>query len=164
MYPLPTARSFKRSGFTVIELLVVIVVLAILASVAIPNFGPTIANNRATTAANEILGTLQFARSEAVKLNQTVIVRPSNTCDSTIPISDWENGWVVCRGNTLIRLRQALHSTITVDNPNEIRFSSAGTTQGANLDIEITVSGAASRRCIRVPLSGSARVINGDCS
>lgn len=59
-------------GFTLVELLVTISVLAIVATIAVPNFQLLLSSNRLTAAHNEILSGLNLARSEAVKRREVV--------------------------------------------------------------------------------------------
>jgi type IV fimbrial biogenesis protein FimT len=75
------------SGFTLIELMVTIVIAAILFGVAIPSFSSTITYSRLTSSANDLVLALNFARSEAVKRGQQVVVRKAG--------ANWENGWQV---------------------------------------------------------------------
>jgi type IV fimbrial biogenesis protein FimT len=78
-------------GFTLIELVVTIAVVAILTMIALPNFADTIRSNRATTIANEFNTALAVARSEAVKRNRDVRFCASDgaTCTGT-----WAGGWL----------------------------------------------------------------------
>ena len=64
----------KNSGFTITELMVTIAVIAILASLAIPNFIAWLPNYRLRSGAEEIQSTLQFARITAIKRNATATV------------------------------------------------------------------------------------------
>lgn len=77
-------------GFTLIELIVTITIAGILAAVAIPSFISTINSNRLTTYANELIASLNLARSEAIKRSQQVTVR-RNSATSDV----WEGGWDV---------------------------------------------------------------------
>ena len=61
-------------GFTLIELMVTIAVLAILATVGIPGFVDLVQNNRVTTQANELVTALNVGRTEAVKRGRPVQV------------------------------------------------------------------------------------------
>lgn len=56
-------------GFTVVELMITLGVIAILAVVAVPSFNNMINSNRLTTAANEMVAGLNVARMEAIKRN-----------------------------------------------------------------------------------------------
>jgi type IV fimbrial biogenesis protein FimT len=75
------------SGFTLVELLITIAIAAIVLGIAIPSFSSTISSNRLTTSINELVTALNFARSEAVKRGQDVVVRKTG--------ANWENGWQV---------------------------------------------------------------------
>src|SRR5690625_6984169 len=60
----------KQRGFTLIELMVIIALVAIMAGVAVPSFTRFVNNNRVTTQADEIHRFLQYARGEAVVRRQ----------------------------------------------------------------------------------------------
>ena len=62
-------------GFTLVELMVTIAVVAILATVAVPGFRDLIRNNRVTAQTNEIVSALNFGRTEAIKRGRSVTVR-----------------------------------------------------------------------------------------
>jgi type IV fimbrial biogenesis protein FimT len=64
----------KNSGFTITELMITIAIIAILASVAIPNFIAWLPNYRLQSGAEEIHSTFQLARAEAIKRNATAEV------------------------------------------------------------------------------------------
>jgi type IV fimbrial biogenesis protein FimT len=87
--PLAAATS-RPDGFTLVELLVTIFVAAILTAIAVPSFQHTIRSNRADTLANQLIATLSMARSEAVKLGQSVTVMAVSGS------TDWgTGGWCV---------------------------------------------------------------------
>ena len=75
----------KMHGFTLIELMVVVALVAIIASFAVPSFQTMIANSRLASSTNDLVGVLNFARTEAVKRGRTVMVSPTTG-------SDWANG------------------------------------------------------------------------
>lgn len=87
-----------QSGFTAIELMVVVSILAILAALAGPSFTPLIERWRVRDAAESLTSTLFFARSEAIKRGGNIIIekRPnSGTCTSATGDTQWGCGWTV---------------------------------------------------------------------
>lgn len=71
---LPLVNTITVRGFTLVELMVTVAVAAILLALATPSFTSLINSNRLAGAANEMVGVLQTARMEAVRLNRTVSV------------------------------------------------------------------------------------------
>jgi type IV fimbrial biogenesis protein FimT len=62
----------SASGFTLIELLITIAIASVLLAVAVPSFNGMIVSNRLTTQANDMVGAINFARSEAIKRNASL--------------------------------------------------------------------------------------------
>ncbi len=67
-------RSRHPSGFTLIEVLVVIALLGIVTALAAPGFASLVQNNRVQAAAGELQRALYYARSEAMSRGVNVIV------------------------------------------------------------------------------------------
>lgn len=81
-------------GFTLLELMVTIAILAIVAGLSTPSFLRTIENNRAATASNDFALAIIQARSEAVKRNQPVAICKSSDGATCTNSDDWEQGWI----------------------------------------------------------------------
>jgi prepilin-type N-terminal cleavage/methylation domain-containing protein len=81
----------KNSGFTLTELMVTIAIIAILASLAIPNFIAWLPNYRLRSGAEDVQSTLQLARITAIKENATVKVE-FNTANETYEASVQKSG------------------------------------------------------------------------
>ena len=62
----------KQSGFTLIELIVIIAILGVFAGIAVPNFLSYMPKYRLNGAARQIMGDLMAARMQAVKENRKV--------------------------------------------------------------------------------------------
>lgn len=63
-----------QQGFTLIELMVTVAVVAILVGVAVPSFQGAVNGNRLASSANELVASLQTARMEAIRRNRRVVV------------------------------------------------------------------------------------------
>lgn len=83
----------RISGFSVIELMITIAIVAILVAVALPSFESSLRGNRVSTATNELITSLNLARSEALRNPRGAVICTSengSTCGG-----DWDNGWIV---------------------------------------------------------------------
>lgn len=91
-----------QSGFTLLELMVVVVIAGILLGIGIPAMGNFIRNARITGAANDVMVGLHFARSEAIKrrvavtfcssantLNADSTANANPTCAATAMLTGW---------------------------------------------------------------------------
>jgi type IV fimbrial biogenesis protein FimT len=89
-----TSPSLRTAGFTLIETIIAVAIMAILVTVAAPSFTQWIASIRVTGQANDLFSDLLLARSEAVKRDVQVAICASTNgtdCDG----ADWSAGWVV---------------------------------------------------------------------
>ncbi len=90
------------SGFTLLELITAMTVLAILVSIAIPSFANLTRANQIAAASNELVTALTLARSESVKRGIRVSVCASN--GAAVPAcsgaATWANGWIVFTDDT----------------------------------------------------------------
>jgi len=90
----------SATGFTAIELMVTLAVLAVLAALATPSFKPLVERWRVRSAVEQLESTLRYARSEAIKRGGHIAIQkiPNNTngCTTAINKTDWNCGWYVC--------------------------------------------------------------------
>lgn len=91
------AARRAHAGFTMIELMVVVVVLAVLLTVAVPSFEAAMNGNRLAGASNELMASLQTARMEAVKRNGRVALCLSANANDAAPTcaNAGVDGWIV---------------------------------------------------------------------
>lgn len=98
-------RMLVNRGFTLIELMVTIAVLAIVLGIAVPSFQDFVRKNRLVATTNNLVSALAMARSEAIKRAARVTVASAN----------WSAGWQVfvdtgvvgdASGDTVLRVYQ----------------------------------------------------------
>ncbi|BCX88542.1 type IV fimbrial biogenesis protein FimT [Methylomarinovum tepidoasis] len=115
----------RATGFTLIELMVTVAMAAIVLTVGVPSFQALVKNNRLTTAANELVGALNLARSEAIKRGVRVTVCKSADGASCATSGNWEQGWIVftdedndaaydSASETLLRVQEAIEGQLTM--------------------------------------------------
>ncbi len=79
----------RCNGFTLIELMVTVSVVAVLLAIGVPSFARLISANRIATQTNEFVGALNLARSEAIRRSDGVSIR------STAGTIDFAGGWKI---------------------------------------------------------------------
>jgi type IV fimbrial biogenesis protein FimT len=140
-------------GFTVIELMIVVAVVAILASLAAPAFDNIIATSRVKTAAADIHLSLVRARSEAIKRNANITVAAPG---------GWTMGWTVSNG---IETHGPLSGTaLAISGATTITYTPNGRTTSGPINISLTSGDTNVARCISIGLSGHPSVKQGSCS
>lgn len=136
--PANRSRRHRHGGFTLIELMVGISVLALIMAIAIPSFSNIVNNNRVVSGANNLVAALNFARSEAIKRGDSVTVCSSANGTSCAASTAWATGWiafvdaagtngVVDAGDTVIQVWPAVDSPLTFTGTrNFIQYTSNG--------------------------------------
>lgn len=81
-------------GFNLIELMVAIALLAILLGWGVPTFRQITRNNSVTVANNDLVTSLNLARSEALRRNRPVSVCASGNGEDCNGDEDWAGGWI----------------------------------------------------------------------
>ncbi|QNK67985.1 GspH/FimT family pseudopilin [Variovorax sp. PAMC26660] len=169
-------RSAKHaSGFTLVELMVVVAIVAVLATIGVPSFRDLLLNQRLAAAAQGFNSALSLARMEAIQRSQSVRVL-------ALAGNDWASGWSVLTGpeSSLQALRsfERLPEGVSVDAAlgdgfaQGLRYDSNGFSRRASSGAFgagcLTLKAETGRRAsIIVSGSGRARVCDpdrrGDC-
>jgi type IV fimbrial biogenesis protein FimT len=84
----------RAAGFTLLELMMVLVLAAILLGVGGPSFQDSLQRNRQQSTFNRVASAMSLARSEAVIRSQPVSVCPT-TDNASCGGSNWETGWLI---------------------------------------------------------------------
>lgn len=90
-------QHLPATGFTLTELMVAVAIVAVLVAVATPSLRDLLANERASSTANDLLAALQQARSEAVRYSRPAELCPLDPDPGKPPTcgNDWSQGWIV---------------------------------------------------------------------
>lgn len=146
-------HSFRKSseqhcerGFTLLELMVVVAIIAISVTLAAPSFSQMIANYRVRSSAESIINGLSYARAEAVRRNSAV----------SFTLASGGSGWAVGQ----VSPSTTLQSRSNNDSPGtSVASSNASTsvtflptgqvqtgTQLRQIDVTSITSGSDNRR------------------
>ena len=163
---------YRQSGFTMVELMVTVAVLAILAGIALPSFQASLRSNRVATTSNELLASLSLGRTEAIRAIGPAGVCPSSTGLACVANTDWAAGWIVWHevpsaGGpvlTVIRYVQPKQRTAVTGPAAGLVFTAQGRAQAGATQIDVAPSDAATpARCVRVGVTGQSRSEQGAC-
>lgn len=163
-------NKHSNYGFTLVELMVTLAVLAIIIGIAIPSMTTFVKNQAVRSTADELLMSIVYARSEAVKNNAVVSIVPK-----VDTVTGWSNGWCVVTGdsggcgNTATLLREVQgRDGITVHGGafkqsgalTRLRFNGKGVRvggAGGQVVMKVSDNGdAVSPRCVGVAKNGRA--------
>jgi type IV fimbrial biogenesis protein FimU len=154
------ATLLDERGFTLVEMMIVVAIVGIFAAIALPSFNRVIDRQRAKNAATDIFVALARARSEALKLNQSVTILPKSGT------TDWALGWTIDNPRYPGSLLEdhPVTANLVVSGPLAgVTYKSSGRTTAATL---FTINGQYpdSRRFVCVDLSGRPTInTTGSC-
>ncbi len=166
----------STSGFTLFELMIVILIVGILAAIGVPSYQYVTASNRIASEVDALLGDMQYARAEAVKegLPVTVCVSTSGT-SCAIGDTNWSDGWivfadsngnhVVTTGEPVLRVQAGFTpDTFSANNGftwvtfNREGFAATGTTSFVTITLHAPNNTSQWTRCLSVSPVGMLSV------
>ncbi len=132
-------RESPMRGFTLVEALVVMAIVAILTALAVPSFQEFVASRAVNTQISDFSSSLRLARTEAIKRGRPVVICRSNDTQAAAPVCDagatWNSGWLILQGNNLIRTQARYRDSggiVSQAGLNSITFTQTGIAPAAS--------------------------------
>ncbi len=164
------AKSRRAArGFTLLELMVTVAVLAVLIGIAVPSLGDATLAGKLAASANDLVAGVAMGRSEAIKRNAvTSLCVSSNgtSCGS----GGWEQGWIIISGSTVIQKHSAAPTGFKVTSSVakvDFQPTGVGNTQATITVCRSAPSAGSQERVVNVSATGRAYVsktTTGTCS
>ena len=155
---------FGSGGFTLIELMLTLALVAIVLGFGVPSMTQLIRSNQVINQTNSVLGGIQLARAEAVKRGVGRAVGGSSdqaTCDG-----QWGQGWLVYEDSdgsgspTTTNIVRVADGSAEVDNTSGgvVRFDHQGLRRDTSEDtVVIKRSACGSEKARRISITRGGR-------
>lgn len=179
-------RGAVPRGFTLIELMIAVAVLAVLLGIAVPSFNDATLSSKLGSYANNLVASANLARGEAIKRNTPITLCISTDGTNCATTGGWEQGWIVaCQttnnivcdgvgsGRLVFHRQQAVQAgiKITANDPaiRALTFASSGVgTTAETLTIcRATPTVGTQQRQVSISATGrasAARTTSSTCS
>lgn len=168
------ARPRRPGGFTLIEQIIALAVVAALACLASPALGHLVARTQLQTAQADLLAALQQARGQAVRTGRRTMLCPSHDGRRCADDVHWEDGWLLghYRSDQADRLDGAPGTIaggydrltiLSTDGRRRIHFQGDGSAGGSNARFTLCRHGRA-ESALTVTVANSGRIYGAQAS
>lgn len=169
----PPSSALSQGGFTLVEMMIAVAIIAILAVIAAPAFQDMIVQSRLSAQTNDLVGAIQAARGEAIKRNLRIDFCRTSSASSTdcAGAGSWEFWIVRINGTATVLRRGSANSELRLAstfNQGQLTFLPDGTSTivaGSDTLTACSLTGGGTR-LITVGLAGRTSVTKttGSCS
>lgn len=144
--------SQKLRGYTLLELMITVAIVAVVAAIAYPSMQDLLASQRVRAASSALYESLIAARGEALKRNATV----------SFVTTGLASGWSVQAGGAEV-LAQSPFAGVTFDPATPAIEMNARGRVSANATVEITATDTATVMCVQALTTGRISEQKGEC-
>ena len=161
----------KSGGFTLPELMIALAVVGILVAAGLPSLTNLVRDQRIKTATSDVFVSLIYARSEAIKRNDRVVVCAANsTIDGCANSSNWAAGWIVfldtdangfpSTASDILRKNNPVPNVTLTGTATNATYMRDGRLNAAvgNFTVSSPDAPTLTRRCIRLDPSGRPNI------
>ena len=144
------AMKSVTKGFTLLELVVTLAVLAVVLGIGLPAFGPAIERIRVTNTYNVLTTSLMSARATAIARGEPVTVCPSHDGLHCRDDHIWEDGWIIfldaqrtgdpASPRSILRRIDSIGAHLTLRSTQgrpRVRYLSNGRAPGSNVSLRL---------------------------
>ena len=153
-------KIFSHKGFTLIELMIVIAIMGIIATMAVPSYQTFMAQRRLNGAARQVMSDLMAARMQAITQNNEFKVFFPDNHQYQI-LDDDDNDGIADTGEAVhTKDIQTDYYDVTISRTGDPIFYPRGTAWGTS----ITVTNSRGSKCVSVASTGRVKITDGACS
>lgn len=148
-------RPKRQTGFTIVELMVVVVIVAVMLGLGVPLFQNFITDQRMRATGSDLRIGLTLARSEAIKRNTIIELKPYD--------DGWAEGWTIPNpvdGDPDI-LNHVQPGEVSITGPDTVQFNPMGRVVAPAPEFEIEIG--PEKSCLEVALDGRVDSEPGAC-
>lgn len=153
----------NAAGFTLLELMVAVAVLAIIVTIGIPSFSSFIRTYQMDSAQQQIISAHALARNEAIKSGSSVgVCGASASSPPVCSVDDWSGGWMVytVADNELLRIWDSVSPVEISVNESSV-FEPTGALLSGRNEIEVSLSDE--KYCLSVLFVGQIAIEEKAC-